>query len=119
MVLLKLDSGICKNVNRSISITLKSVGILGLNIQLDTLTREVRQWSIVLNAFRGDNFLNRTLTAQALKLMIKKWNIMKLKNFYKLRTLSIGPRSSLQNEKIFFLPTSHLIEISYSKYLKN
>lgn len=95
MVLLKLDIGICKNVNRFISITLKSVGILGLNIQLDTLTREVRQRSIVLNAFRGDNFLNRTLTAQALKLMIKKWNIMKLKNFYKLRTLSIGPRSSL------------------------
>lgn len=38
MVLLKLDIGMYKNANRSVSITLKSVWIKGLGIQLDTLT---------------------------------------------------------------------------------
>jgi hypothetical protein len=32
---------------------------------------------------KGENFLNRIPTAQALKSTTNKWNLMKLKSFYK------------------------------------
>ena len=46
----------------------------------------------------GDNFLNRTPIAKAIRSTINKWNFIKLKNFHKKKkTPSIGKNRSLQN----------------------
>ena len=55
-----------------------------LNIKLDTLNLiEERLGNGLEHIGTGDNFLNRTPIAQALRSTINKWNLMKLKSFYK------------------------------------
>ena len=44
----------------------------------------------------GENFLNRTQMAQALRSRIDKWILMKLKSFHKEKDTIIGQISSLQ-----------------------
>jgi hypothetical protein len=55
----------------------------------------------------GENFLNRIPIAQALRLTIHKWDLMKLKPSIRQKIPSIGQISNLQIwEKIFTNPTS-------------
>jgi hypothetical protein len=43
----------------------------------------------------GDNFLNRTPMSQTLRSLIDKWDLMKLKSFYKVKKKSRGQNSNL------------------------
>jgi hypothetical protein len=57
----------------------------------------------------GDNFLNRTPTAQALRLTIDEWNLMKLKSFF-CKAMYTNNRSKQQPadwEKIISNPQSN------------
>jgi hypothetical protein len=47
----------------------------------------------------GDNFLNRTPTAQALRSTIDKWDLVKLKIFCKAKDMVKRINNSLQNRK--------------------
>ena len=47
----------------------------------------------------GDNFLNRTPMAQALRSTIHKWDLMKLKSFCKAKTSSVGQIGFQQSGK--------------------
>ena len=57
---------------------------MDLNIKSDTV-------NLVLNSLDwtdiGQNFLNRTAMVQALRKTTDKWDIMKLKNFFKIKSL--------------------------------
>ena len=56
---------------------------------------------------RGDNFLNRTPIAQALRSTINKWDLMKLKSFCKAKdTVNRTKWQPTDWEKIFTNPTS-------------
>jgi hypothetical protein len=44
----------------------------------------------------GENFLNRTPMVPALKLRINKWDLVKLKSFYKSKVIISRTNSSLQ-----------------------
>jgi hypothetical protein len=44
----------------------------------------------------GDNFLNRTPMAQALRSTIDKWDLMKLKTFVRQRAWSLGQNDNPQ-----------------------
>jgi hypothetical protein len=52
----------------------------------------------------GNNFLGRTPMAQALKSTTDTWDLMKLKSFYKARTLSIGQIISPRLENYLHQP---------------
>jgi hypothetical protein len=56
-----------------------------------------------------ENFLNRTLKAQALRSTIDKWGLIKLKSICKAKTLSTGQNDNPQIEKRS-LPTLYLKE---------
>ena len=66
---------------------LKSKWIKDLNVKLDRLNLiEKRKWERTLNTMgTGEIFLNRTPMAQALRSTINKWDLMKLKSFYKAK----------------------------------
>jgi hypothetical protein len=55
------------------------------------------------------SFLNRSPEAQAIRSTIDKWDLMKLKSFYKAKAMSIRENSKLQIRKISSL-TLYLIE---------
>jgi hypothetical protein len=57
----------------------------------------------------GDNFLNRTPMAYALRSTIDKWDHIILQSFLRQRTMSIGQNGNQQIGKRS-LPTLHLIE---------
>jgi hypothetical protein len=58
---------------------LKSKWIKDLNLKLDTLNLiDEKVGNILEHIGTVDNFLNRTLTAQAVRPTINKWDIMKL-----------------------------------------
>jgi hypothetical protein len=67
----------------------------------------------------GDDSLNRTQIVQALRLEINKWNLMKLKSFYKAKNTSNGQSSSLQNEKRIFTNSTSDRRLIYKIYFKN
>ena len=55
----------------------------------------------------GDNFLNRTPVAQALRSTIDKWDLMKLKSFYKTKdSVNRTKRQPTNWQRIFTNPTS-------------
>jgi hypothetical protein len=60
--------------------------IKGLNIKPDTLNLIQQKVGSNLELFStGDNFLNRTPVARALRSTIDKWDLVKLKSFYKAK----------------------------------
>jgi hypothetical protein len=82
MVLVSLDVCMQKNENRFIFITLctfKSKWIKDLKIKPATLNLIEKKVGNTLECIGiGNNFLNRTRVAQALRSTIHKWDIMKL-----------------------------------------
>jgi hypothetical protein len=77
-----------KNANISISITLHKtqVHVKDLNIKQDTLNMTEKKIGNSLECTgTGGNFLNRTPTAQELRSMINKWDLMELKSFSKAK----------------------------------
>jgi hypothetical protein len=74
---------------------LKSKWIKNFNEKLDALNLIEQKVGNSLKLIgTGDNFLNRTPTAQALRSIIDKWDLMKLKASVRQRTLSIRQSSS-------------------------
>ena len=57
----------------------------------------------------GKHFLNETLSAQALRSAINKWDLMKLKIFRKVKDIGNQTNSNLQNGKRV-LSTTNSIE---------
>ena len=89
---------------------LKSKWIKDLNIKVDILNLiEEKLGNSPEHISTGDNILNGTLTVQALKSTINKWDLTKMKYFYIQRALPIGQSGNLQNRKIF-LPTPHPVD---------
>jgi hypothetical protein len=69
----------------------------------------------------GDNFLNRTLMAQALRSAIDKWDFMKLKTFCKSKdTVNRSEWQPIHWERIFTNPISDkgLISKIYKEFKK-
>jgi hypothetical protein len=66
----------------------------------------------------GENFLNRTPMAYALRSTINKWDLIKLQTSVRQRTLSIGQNVNQQIRK-GSLPTLHPIACQYPIYTKN
>jgi hypothetical protein len=65
---------------------LKSKWIKDLNIKPDTLNLiEKKVGNSLEHIGTGENFLNRPLRAQVLRSTIEKWNLLKLKSFYKAK----------------------------------
>ena len=92
-----------KNGKRAISITLHKTQVqVGQRPQPKTrytkLDARERRNSLQ-HIGTGDNLLNRTPVVQALSSISNKWDLMKLKSFYKAKDTIIGQYSSLQNEK--------------------
>jgi len=55
----------------------------------------------------GENFLNRTPIAHALRTRIDKWDLMKLKALVRQRTLNRAKKQPTDWEKTFTNPTSN------------
>ena len=86
---------------------IKSKWIKDLYIKPDTLNLTEEK---VGNSFEytntGDNFLNRTTMAQALRSTTNKWDLMKLKSFCKAQdTANRTTQQTTDWEKIFTNPT--------------
>ena len=63
--------------------------------------------SLELTGIRG-NFLNMTLVAQTLRLIIDKWDLIKLKSFCKSKdTTNRTNQQPTYQEKLFTNPTSY------------
>jgi hypothetical protein len=54
----------------------------------------------------GNNFLNRTLMTQALRSLIDRWDLMKLKSFCKAKDTINKSKRPTDWEKMFTNPTS-------------
>jgi len=66
----------------------------------------------------GENFLNKTPTAYALRSRIDKWDVIKWKASVRQRTPWLGQKSNQQTGKRS-LPILELMEGLYPKYTKN
>ena len=67
----------------------------------------------------GENFLNKTPMARALRSKIDKWDLMRLQSFFlKLRTMSRKQNGSQQIGKRS-LPTPHQMEAKYQSFKNN
>jgi hypothetical protein len=55
----------------------------------------------------GDNFLNRTPVAQALRSTIDEWGLMKLKSLYKAKDNNRTKQQPTDWERIFTNPPSN------------
>ena len=87
-----------------------------LNMNLDKMNMiEDKVWKRLAYIETWNNFLNRTSIAQTLRIIGTSWN---WKASVRQRTLSIGQNGNLQNGRRSS-PTTHLIEDSYIKYIKN
>jgi hypothetical protein len=72
---------------------LKSKWVKDLKLKLYTLNLKQEKMGIGLECMdTGKNFLNRTLTAQALRSTIDKWDLIKLKSFYKAKDTVNGTK---------------------------
>ena len=87
---------------------IKSKGIKDLNIKLDTLSLTEKNVGNSLKLMGiGDNFLNRTPMARALRSTTDKWDFMKLQSFWKAKdTINRTKQQPTDWEKIFTNPTS-------------
>ena len=84
---------------------LKSKSIKDLNINPITLNLiEEKVRCSLEHVGTGHYFLNITLVAQTLRSPINKWDLLKLKSFCKLRTLSVRQNFSVQNRKDLYQP---------------
>jgi hypothetical protein len=82
--------------------------IKGINIKLDTLNLPEEKVGHSLESIdTGDNFQSRTLTAQALRLTVNKWDLMKLKSFYKAKDTIKKDMVTYRMENIFTNPASN------------
>ena len=90
---------------------LKSKWIKDLNIKPDTLNlTEEKVGSTIGCTGIGNDFLNRTPAAQTLRETINKWDLLKLKIFYKAKdTVNKTKQQSTEWENIFTTP--HQTEI--------
>jgi hypothetical protein len=81
---------------------LRSKWTENLTIKSDTLNLiEEKAGSSLEHINTGDNFLNRTLRAQASRSAINIWNLMKLKSFCKVKDTVKRTNGSLQKEEDF------------------
>jgi hypothetical protein len=87
---------------------LKSKWLKDLNLKLDTMNLiEEKMGNTTVYISPGDNFLNRTSTAQSLRPTIDKGDLMKLKSFSKEKnTLNRTKLQPLDWERIFTNPSS-------------
>ena len=93
---------------------LKSKWIIDVNINPATLKLSEEKVRGTLEQIGiGDCFLNMTPVAQTLRLIINKWDLLKLRSFCKAKdTIDKTKRQPTDWEKIFSNPTS-------PKYTKN
>jgi len=86
---------------------LKSKWIKDLNIKPDTLNQtEEKVRKSLKHIGKGGNFLNRTPVAHGLRSEIYKWDLMKLKSFYKAKhTVNMINWKPRDWEEIFTHPT--------------
>ena len=87
---------------------LKSKLIKDIDVKADVLNLiEQKVWNSLELFGTGDNFLNRTPVAQALRSTIDKWDLMKLKSFYKTKdSVNRTKRQPTNWQRIFTNPTS-------------
>jgi hypothetical protein len=100
----------CRKIDLILSLCtkLKSKWIKDLHIKLDTqnLIEEKVEMSLE-HISTGENFLNRTPMAHALRSTINKWDLIKLQSFCKAKnTVNRTKQQSTDWEKIFTNPTS-------------
>ena len=88
---------------------LKSRWIKDLNIKSATLNLiEEKVGSTLERSGTGDHFLNRTPVTQTLTETINKWDLLKLKSFYKAKDMVNKTKwQPTEWEKIFTNPTSN------------
>ena len=98
---------------------LKSKRIKDINIKQDRLNLIEEKVGNCLEHFAtGDSFLNKTPMAQAVRSIIDKWDLMKLKSSFKAKdTINRTKQQPPDREKIFTNPISDRGLIS--KYIKN
>ena len=78
----------------------KSKRIMYIHIKSDTLKlREEKVGKSMKHMGTGENFLNRTPVAYALRSRINKWDLIKLQRFVKQKTLSIRQNGNQQIRK--------------------
>jgi hypothetical protein len=82
---------------------LKSKWIKDLHIRSETLKLiEEKVWNSLEDMGTGEQFLNRTALACAVRSRIDKWDLIKLQSFCKTKTLSIRQKAHQQIGKVFF-----------------
>ena len=100
-------------------IKLKSKWNKNLNLNLGTLKLiEEEVGNCLEHISTGHNFLNLAQVAKTLRVIINKWDILKLKIFCKAEDTVIRQISSLQNGKKSS-PTPYQTEDWSPKYIKN
>ena len=101
---------------------LKSKWIKDLNIKPATLNLIEKKVGSTLECIgTGDHFLSKTPVAQTLRETINKWDLLKLKSFYKAKDMiNKTKRHPTEWEKIFTNPTSDkgLISKTYKELKK-
>jgi len=98
---------------------LKSKWIKDLHIKPDTLKLiEEKVGKHLEHMGTGENFLNKTPMAYALRSRIDKWDLIKLQTHIRQRTLLLGKNGNQQIGKRS-LPILQLMEGLYPKYTKN
>ena len=91
----------------SLGTKLKSKWIKDLNIKPTTLNLTEEKVGSTLECIgTGDHFLNITPVAQTLRETINKWDLLKLKSFYKAKDTVNKTRQPTEWEKIFTNLTS-------------
>ena len=109
MVLVQLAVSVKKNANRSILISLYKTQVKDLHIRPDTLNlKEEKVGKGLEHIGTGENFLDRTPMARALRSTVDKWNLIKLKSFCNAKdTANRTKWQPTDWEKIFINPTSN------------
>jgi hypothetical protein len=95
--------------------------IKDLNIKPDTLNLiEKKVGNTLEHIGTGNNFLNRTPMAQALRSTVDKWDLMKLQSFCKARDTVIGKMAANRLGKDLQSPTSDkgLLSKIYKEFKK-
>jgi len=98
---------------------LTSKWIKDLHIKPDTLKLiEEKVGQHLKHMGTGENFLNKTPMAYALRSRINKWDLIKLQSFCKAKDTVVRTKHNQQIGKRS-LPILQLIEGLYPKYIKN
>jgi hypothetical protein len=99
----------------------KSKWIKDLNIKPDTLNLiEQKVGNSLQHIGTGDNFLNITRMAQALRSTIDIWDLMRLKSFHKSKDTVIGTKQQpTDKENIFTIPPTLFKKCLFEDHLSN